>query len=118
MNGALTVDRITGIAPKPRSKSYLLLPAWVWIAVAAVCVRGLFTPNPTLTVLAVLILVACVQLLWREGEPPVLVFACGMQWLQAAGSIFYSNSYDMTLEQAAGGSWQYSQATLLSLIGI
>jgi len=41
-----------------------------------------------------------------------------MQWLQAAGSVFYSNSYGMTLEQAAGGTWQYGQATLLSLIGV
>ncbi len=108
-----------GRAPSSqRQQAHAILPVWVWVGVTALCIYGTSTPNPTLTVLAIIILVACMQLLWRRGEPPVLVFALGMQWLQAAGSIFYSNSYGLSLEQAAGGSWEYEEATFLSLIAV
>ena len=105
-------------APVKGGRSYAILPAWVWVCVGGLCIYGTFTPNPTWTVSSILILVACVQLLWRRGEPPILVFACGMQWLQAAGSIFYSNSYGLSLTQAAGGTTQYEEATVLSLISV
>jgi hypothetical protein len=42
------------------------------------------TANVWLTLLAIVALLSIVLLVWRRGEPPVLVFICFMQWLQAS----------------------------------
>lgn len=61
----------------------------VWVAPALLI--SLLTANPELTVLAVLSLAALVLLLWRPGEPPVLLFACGYQWLQSSVKVLYAD---------------------------
>src|SRR5207253_1542461 len=43
-----------------------------------------FTANPLLTVGCILTLLLLGKLLWRPGEPPVLVFVAGLQWVQVA----------------------------------
>jgi hypothetical protein len=98
-------------------KSAIKLPRWLWAATLFAGCWGAFTPNPLLTPLAILILVICVKMLWRYGEPPILVFACAMQWLQAAAVIFYTNFYGVSLQQSFGGP-ELERATLLSLIAI
>ena len=42
------------------------------------------TVNPVQTLGAVLLVPILFMLLWRPGEMPVLLFACGYQWLQVA----------------------------------
>jgi hypothetical protein len=56
-------------------------------------------------------------LLWRRDEPPVLLFGCFMQWLQASVGIFYENSQGRTLDDVAGIA-RLSQATWSSLLGV
>ena len=78
---------------------------------------GAFSPNPALTVSSLVLIPVIWLLLWRRAEPPVLAFACGMQWFQAAALIFHDNSRgtvlggDVTLPELAQASW-------LSLIGV
>jgi hypothetical protein len=92
-------------------------PPWVWVvSLSAVC-WGAFTANPLLTPIAILVLVVCAKMVWRRGEPPILVFACAMQWLQASSAIFYTDYYGISLQQAFGGP-QFEQASLLSLIAV
>lgn len=45
---------------------------------------SLTTVNPVQTLGAVLLVPILFMLLWRPGEMPVLLFACGYQWLQVA----------------------------------
>src|SRR4029077_15218000 len=45
---------------------------------------GSLSANPSLTPVAVFLLPVIVGLLWRPGEPPVLVFGVAVQWLQAS----------------------------------
>jgi hypothetical protein len=43
---------------------------------------ALFTPNPLLTAAGIAVVPLLFHLLWRANEPPVLLFAVAMQWLQ------------------------------------
>src|SRR5205823_6246845 len=63
------------------------------------------------------VLLATIHLVWRRGEPPVLMFVCAMQWLQASTAILYANSYGVSLVQAFGGE-ELERATRLSLVGV
>lgn len=49
------------------------------------------TANPELTALAVASLALLALMLWRPGEPPVLLFACGFQWLQGSLKVLYAD---------------------------
>lgn len=55
-----------------------------YLALLPAVAIALATANPTLTVAAVLTLALVIRLLWRPGQPPALVLACGLQWIQAA----------------------------------
>src|SRR5438128_313793 len=98
-------------------KATFRLPVWIWLLSGALATWGAFSVNPLLTPVAILILIASIQLLWRRGEPPVLAFACAMQWLQATAVIFYTDFYGTSLAQA-GGSPEFETATWLSLIAV
>lgn len=104
------VDVATSIGWWDRHKWQLLisLGAMLWATQTA---------NPVLTPVAIAVLSLVCVLLWRPGEPPALLFACAMQWLQAAAAIFYANFYRVSLTQAFGGD-ELSRATWLSLIGV
>lgn len=93
------------------------LPLGVWLGFVVLVVWGGFTVNPLITVSALLLLPVLAWLLWRRDEPPVLLFACFMQWLQAAVGIFYENSQGRTLADVPGIA-KLSQATWLSLLGV
>jgi hypothetical protein len=80
-------------------------------------VWGAFSANPLLTPIAIFLLPAFAVLLWRRNEPPVLVFACAMQWLQAGGVIFYADAYGVALSEVFGGP-QLEWATWLSLMAV
>ena len=93
------------------------LPAPVWISSAALIGVGGLTANPILTAFAVFSLPLLTSMLWVPGEPPALLFACLMQWLQASIAIFYSDWQNVPLEQMFR-SPMFVSATWLSLIGV
>src|SRR5256885_124887 len=99
------------------TKATFVLPLWLWITAAGLAIWGSFSSNPILTPSLIVILTVCIQLLWRRGEPPVLAFACAMQWLQASAVIFYTDFYKISVEQAGGGP-ELETATWLSLIAV
>lgn len=96
---------------------YQPLPLWVWLATGLLMVAGAFSKNPGLTTAAILMLPVLASLLWFKGEPPVMVLACTMQWLQASVAIFYVDFHGLTMEEAAGYQ-EFVTATWLSLLGI
>jgi hypothetical protein len=100
-----------------KDKAAFLLPIGVWVAAGGIAIWGCFSSNPVLTPFAIIVLVVMLQLLWRHGEPPVLAFACTVQWLQASATIFYTDFYKVSLEQA-NGRIEFETATWLSLIGV
>src|SRR5436309_12828318 len=66
-----------------RKNAFVLqgLPKWLWISAAVLAPVGVFTANPSLTPFAILMVPMLTRMLWLEGEPPLLLFACLMQWL-------------------------------------
>jgi hypothetical protein len=103
--------------PAPALGSWQHVPFWVWLATGVLASTSVLTANPALTAFSLGLLPVFAQLLWRRGEPPVLFFACGMQWLQASLVIFYGNWAGLSLTAAFGGG-ELERATWLSLIGV
>src|SRR5438067_11737544 len=88
-----------------------------WGICGALAAWGFFTANGLVTSAALVVPPILVQLLWRKGEPPVLLFGCMIQWLQATAAVFYTNHYHQTLEEAFGSN-ELTVATWLSIIAV
>src|SRR5438477_9183371 len=88
-----------------------------WAICLVLAFVGLFTTNGIVTSAAIMVVPILGLLLWREGEPPVLLFGCAFQWLQATAAIFYCNHFGMTLD-AAFGSNVLDLATWLSIVAV
>lgn len=76
------------------------VPALLWAVLGVIVVWGFFSTNVVDTIAAVAILPFFWVLLWMPGEPPVLLIACVLQWLQVSLPVFYSNLQGATLESA------------------
>src|SRR5437868_13513902 len=98
----------------PRSRSVRTV---FWGICALLAVVGFFTPNGLVTSAAFAVLPILGLLLWREGEPAVLLFGCAFQWLQATAAIFYTNHFGQTLDEAFGSN-ELSVATWLSILAV
>src|SRR6266498_509453 len=104
-------------AAPERRHFYQVLPWWAWFVALALAGLGAFSVNPVLTPFSILLLPVFASLLWIRGEPPVLLFACGMQWLQASVAVFYTDYYGLSLNVTHGGA-ELIKAIWLSLIGV
>ena len=93
------------------------LPLWLWPVAIGVSGLGFVTANPMLTALGVLLVPLLVTLLWRSGEPPILLACCLMQWLQVMMPVFDADLLGTQLEVVSSVS-THDQATWLSLAGV
>ena len=93
------------------------LPLWLWPVAILLAMLGLVTANPMLTAVGILAVPLLVTLLWRSGEPPILLACCLMQWLQVMMPVFDADLLDTQLEVVSSVS-THDQATWLSLAGV
>lgn len=100
------------VQPRSGSGNLLLLTAALMATVV-----GLLTPNPALTVSCALTLLVLVKLLWRPGEPPVLLFAATYQWIQISAKVFHADYRGEPLIRLASSSLT-ERAVELSLLGL
>jgi hypothetical protein len=95
------------------------MPAMLWFFTSLGILWACLTPNVVLTLCSLLMIPLLFGLLWFEGEPPILLFACGMQWLQATAAIFYCDVSGTTLaDDLIMGGVKVEEATWLSMAGI
>jgi hypothetical protein len=95
------------------------MPAMLWFFTGLGILWACLTPNLVLTLCSLLMIPLLFGLLWFEGEPPVLLFACGMQWLQATAAIFYCDVLGTTLaDDLTVGGIKVEEATWLSMAGV
>src|SRR5690242_15739742 len=94
-----------------------LPPTTVGIA-ASIFIIGGFGPNSLLAVLAIAVLLAGAFLLWRPGEPAILLFVFCFQWLQASLKVFHANWLDVDVTKIAPYGGDTELAILLSLLGL
>lgn len=78
---------------------------------------GLLTANGLLTAASILVLGLLVLLLWRPGEPPVLLFATGYQWVQVTAKVLHADVLGLPISEMSESS-SIEMATWLSLAGL
>ena len=88
------------------------------LCAATVGLIGVAGPNLAAALLSAAVLVLGIILLWRPGEPPVLLFLFALPWLQASVSIFHATwlGKDLALYAPIGG--ETHTAVTLSLLGV
>ena len=69
---------------------FITIPIGVWGGIAFVVALGALTANWGVTAASVLVVPLFVRLLWRRGEPPILLFLVMFQWLQVAARVFHA----------------------------
>lgn len=88
----------------------------------AVSLLGLLTTNPWLTFGSLVTLPILVWLTWRPGEPPLLLFVVGFQWLQATAKVFHADLLGIAVKDlvlfASVEPPQAEKAIWLSLAGL
>lgn len=89
----------------------------VLAACAAIGGAGLLSANPLLSLFGSLVPAVLFMLLWRTGEPPVLLFAAMYQWLQAFLPVLCADFEGVGLTRRFGGP-EIEPAAWLSLIGV
>ena len=95
------------------------VPNAVWLFVGALSFLGLlFTPNPGLTISAALLLAWFFLLLWRPGEPPILLLALGFQWLQVVTKVFNADLLGLPVQELNVYQGNVGKAVWLSMIAL
>ena len=85
------------------------------LVVLAIAVLG---PNLGLLAYAALVLSAGMSMLWRPGEPPVLLFVFLYQWLQAATGPIYGNLFGLQLTDMVQNLGNDNLACFLEITGV
>jgi hypothetical protein len=93
------------------------VPPAVFAVLGVAAVLGLLTQNAALTAACIVVLALLVKMLWRAGEPPVLLFAIGYQWVQVTAKVFHADVVGVPIE-ALSASPSIAEVTWLSLIGL
>jgi hypothetical protein len=76
-------------------------------------------PNMVLAALSVFVLVFGISLLWRPGDPPILLFVFGYQWIQASISIFQANLVGLdVISNSEFAFGDMDTAIALTLVGL
>jgi hypothetical protein len=102
----------------PRDRADGNLAALVSVSCAGCAILGLISPNPSLTFFGFLVPPLLFRLLWRSGEPPVLLFAATFQWFQAFALALFSNFAGQGLSSSVIQGPELYEAAWLSLIGV
>ncbi len=77
--------------PVPKRRFIDRVPIALWLGVAIAVLLGYFSANPALSVSAALLLAWFFLLLWRTGEPPILLLALGFQWMQVVAKVIHAD---------------------------
>ena len=103
---------LTGASGGTSSLGVLLFASIILVPIA------LLGPNTQLALLAWLTLLVGVRLLWRPGEPPILLLVFAYQWMQTSIGLFYGNLLGLWVDHWTEHGGQHNQAILLTLIGL
>jgi hypothetical protein len=111
------------VAPRARARRAAIgrgasvLPVPVYVLASLLVAAASITTNAMLTAACIISFVMLAALLWRPGEPPVLFFACSVQWIQVAMKAFHADYYRLSVTQVSLGQ-RGDLAIWLGLTGI
>lgn len=78
-------------------------PIWLWLLPCVLLPLAGSGPNTVLALYSIAVLAVGIRLLWRPGEPPVLLFIFLYQWMQSATGALYANFLGSRLEDLRDG---------------
>src|SRR5262245_22637696 len=96
------------------ARSSLLPPATLPIVLVLLAL-GAAGPNFHLALVSVAVLILGCVLLWRQGEPPILLFTFAYPWLQGSVAIFHANWLDLDVNDYAPYQGDMHSAIVMSL---
>jgi hypothetical protein len=94
------------------------VPNALWIGVGIAGLLGYFSVNPALSVSAALLLVWFFLLLWRTGEPPILLLALGFQWMQVAAKVIHADILGVPVQTLSAFGGDLELAIWLSMAAL
>src|SRR5687768_14389240 len=74
--------------------------------------------NTLLGLISIIVFLLGFALFWRPGEPPILLYIFGFQWLQASMGVFRANWLGIPIDELSFFSKSMGESTLLSLVGL
>src|SRR5215831_19982045 len=95
------------------SRGMALPPATLPIALALLLLGGT-GPNVRPALLSVAVFIAGCILLWRPGEPPILLFTFAYPWLQGSVAIFHANWLGLDVNDYAPYQGDMHSAIIMS----
>lgn len=113
MSGFQYAHSIRLAAARPRTHLGL-----AWLAPLFLLPIALTGPNTGLALYACFVLGIGTSLLWRPGEPPILLLIFIYQWIQAALGLFYANLLGVPLEVVAEYPGRHEMAVSLMLTSL
>lgn len=79
---------------------------------------SLLTANPACTFAALLFVLLAMKLLYRKNEPPILLTAMLLQWIQVTIKVFYADYYGFPLDRVVDHSLHVYEAYFGSLFAL
>ena len=90
----------------------------VWLVPLLLLPIAMSVPNTGLALYACFVLGVGTTLLWRPGEPPILLLIFLFQWLQVAIGLFYGFFIGLPIDSLAGMAGSHQKAVFLLLTGL
>ena len=101
----------------PNPRAYVSIPGSGWLALIILTIAALATSNPWVTLFCFWIVPLFVVLLWRRFEPPILLFAVMVQWVEVSTKVIHADFLDVSISEMFGDS-VIVESTLRGLIGL
>jgi hypothetical protein len=98
--------------------SFVKVPGIAWIIIGILCLLALDSANPLYTITSLLLIPFFIALLWRRGEPPVLLVGTLMQWLTITIKVFYADYLGKPFLELHRFKEQIDKTFILSLLGL
>ena len=98
-------------------KSYVGMSGAGWLSLIALSIAALASSNPWLTLFCFWAVPVFVVLLWRRFEPPILLFAVMVQWVEVSAKVVHADFLDVSISEFFADS-VIVESTLRGLIGL
>ncbi len=89
-----------------------------WLAPIFLLPIAIIGPNTGLALYACFVLGLATSLLWRPGEPPILMLIFLYQWIQVTVGLFYGNLLGTPINVLTDREGQHEKAVFLLLTGL
>lgn len=107
----------TGALQRVRQAPRREIPGGLRLAPVLLVPLAISGPNALIGLYGCAVLAAGLRLLWRPGEPPILLFIFLYQWLQSSIGAFYGNAVGVSLADIVPFGGQHDVASGLMLTG-